>query len=73
MADMNLDCKGLNCPMPIVRISRAIKTIEPGQLIEVEADDPAFTADVRAWVKRLGHELVRIDEVSPYRAVIRKV
>jgi tRNA 2-thiouridine synthesizing protein A len=73
MTDVKLDCKGLNCPVPIVRISQAIKKMEASQTMEVEADDPAFGADVDAWVRKMGHELVAFDEGAVQRAVIRKV
>lgn len=59
--------------MPIVRISQAVKKLEVGDTLEVTANDPAFAADVRAWVKRLGHELVDLDEGDTQRAIIRKV
>ena len=73
MADVNLDCRGLNCPVPIVRISQAIKKMEAGQTLEVTADDPAFSADVDAWVSKMGHEIVTFDDGAVQRAVIRKV
>ncbi len=73
MTDVKLDCRGLNCPVPIVRISQAIKKMEAGQTLEVEADDPAFSADVDAWVRKMGHDLVALDEGAVQRAVIRKV
>ena len=73
MTDVKLDCRGLNCPVPIVRISQAIKKMEASQTLEVEADDPAFGADVDAWVRKMGHELVAFDEGAVQRAVIRKV
>ena len=73
MADVQLDCQGLNCPMPIVRISQTMKTMHTGQTLEVTATDPAFSADVRAWVTKMGHELLAIEAGSVQRAVIRKV
>ena len=72
MADMQLECQKLACPMPIVRISQTMKTMSPGQTLEVTADDPAFGADVKAWVKKMGHELIEIEAGNIQRAVIRK-
>ena len=72
MADIQLICEGLNCPMPIVRISQTMKTMNAGQTLEVTADDPAFGADVRAWVHKMGHELLEFADGSVQRAVIRK-
>lgn len=73
MADVQLECKGLYCPMPIVRISQTIKTMHTGQTLEVTADDPAFGADVQAWVKKMRHELLELEEGAVQRAVIRKL
>jgi len=49
-ASQVLDCTGLNCPMPIVRLSQAMRGIESGAKIVIEANDPAFRADLEAWV-----------------------
>jgi tRNA 2-thiouridine synthesizing protein A len=73
MADVQLDCQGLNCPMPIVRISQTMKTMHAGQTLEVTANDPAFSADVHAWVAKMGHELLTLEAGGVQRAVIRKV
>jgi tRNA 2-thiouridine synthesizing protein A len=72
MADKRLECQGLNCPMPIVRISQMIKTMASGETLEVTADDPAFGADVNAWITKMGHELLEYEEGTLQRAVIRK-
>jgi len=73
MADVRLDCRGLNCPMPIVRISQQMRKMEVGQTIEVEADDPAFGADVKAWTAKMKQELVELSGETIQRAVIKKV
>lgn len=67
-----LDCKGLNCPMPIVKISKAMKKLGPGDRLEVTASDPAFLADVRAWAKKTGNPLVEQDDGEVKRAVLEK-
>lgn len=72
MTEFTLDCTGMNCPVPIVRISQRFKTLEPGSRLVVTADDPAFGADVRAWTRRLGHELLEFEAGPTQRAVIRK-
>jgi TusA-related sulfurtransferase len=61
-ADKTVDYKGLFCPMPIVKVSRAIKEIEVGQVLEMLADDPGSKADMQAWAKQTGHELVSMVE-----------
>jgi len=51
MASYQLDCRGLKCPMPIVRISVVARGMRPGDEIQVEADDPAFRPDVHVWAR----------------------
>ena len=63
-ADKVLDLKGLLCPMPIVKMAKAIKEIEIGQVIEAEASDPGVMADIPAWCKSTGHELVKMEKVE---------
>ena len=67
-----LDCKNLPCPMPIVKVSRAMKEMSDGAELEVEASDPAFQADIEAWTNRMGFALVEFDDGEIKRAVIRK-
>ncbi len=73
MADVTLDCKGLNCPMPIVKVGKAMKKMSAGQSIEIVADDPAFEADLRAWVRRMGHDLSSFEDGSVKKALLVKV
>jgi tRNA 2-thiouridine synthesizing protein A len=56
-AAKTLDCKGMACPMPIVKLSKSIKELESGQVLEVLADDPGFEPDVKAWCESTGHHL----------------
>jgi tRNA 2-thiouridine synthesizing protein A len=60
--DETVDYKGLFCPMPIVKVSKAIKEIEVGQVLEMLADDPGSKADMRAWARQTGHELLDVRE-----------
>lgn len=57
MANVDLDCQGLSCPVPIVRISRAMKELASGDTLTVTASDPSFQADIEAWVRKMGHAL----------------
>ncbi|MDJ0522202.1 MAG: sulfurtransferase TusA family protein [Planctomycetota bacterium] len=72
MREERLDCRGLACPMPIVRISQAMKTLAAEAILTVEADDPAFPADIRAWAQMTGHELIELDEGDVIRAKVRR-
>ncbi|SES03034.1 Rhodanese-related sulfurtransferase [Gracilibacillus ureilyticus] len=55
-ANVLLDAKGLACPMPIVKTKKAIKDLDAGQVIEVQATDKGSKADMEAWAKSSGHQ-----------------
>jgi tRNA 2-thiouridine synthesizing protein A len=56
--DAELDCVGLYCPIPIAKTKEEIDKIEVGQVLKVEADDPAAEEDIKRWAKRTGHEIL---------------
>jgi tRNA 2-thiouridine synthesizing protein A len=68
-----LDARGLRCPMPIVKTAQAIKTVEPGKLLEVLATDPGSVADFSAWSRSTGNEIVDSSvQDGVYRFVLRR-
>lgn len=71
-SDRMLDCSNMNCPMPIVKISGEIKTMVTGQSLTVVATDPAFKADLEAWIKKTGNQLVSFKDGSIKEAIIQK-
>lgn len=73
MPPVTLDCRNLRCPMPIVRISQTMKSMACGERLLVEASDPAFQADLEAWVRRLGHRLVEFHDGPVQQAAIEKL
>ena len=70
---VTLDCTKLRCPMPIVKISQAVKAMANGDLLHVDASDPAFQADLEAWIRRMGHRLVKFHDGPVQQAVIEKL
>lgn len=66
-ADRILDCRGMACPMPIVKLSKAIKEMSQGQILAVSADDPGFEADVRAWCETTGNQLKALESEGEVR------
>lgn len=62
--DQYLDCRTLACPLPIVRISRAIKAMQPGQVLQVQAADPAFPADLDAWLSTRSDTLLSLETIE---------
>lgn len=60
-ADLVLDLKGLMCPIPVVKISKAIKDVAVGGVIEATASDPGVLADIPAWAKSTGNEMLKTE------------
>ena len=56
--DLVLDARGLLCPMPIVKTAKAMKELEPGQVLKVMATDRGALTDVPAWAETTGNELL---------------
>ena len=56
--DVLLDCRGLRCPLPVIRLANAITDVAVGGVVAVMADDPATRADVPAWCRMRGQEYV---------------
>jgi tRNA 2-thiouridine synthesizing protein A len=56
-----LDCKGMQCPVPVIKTAQAIKGIDPGQVLELLATDPGVEPDMKAWSSRTGNELLGIE------------
>lgn len=68
-----LDCKGLACPMPIVKTAQAMKNLRPGDLIEVIATDKGALKDFPAWSKATGNALIeQHDDGQILRFVLQK-
>ncbi len=63
-ADQTLDCVGLYCPMPIVKTSEVIKSLQQGEVLEVLADDKGIKHDMPAWCQATGHEFLGTEEDS---------
>lgn len=61
-SDKVLDAKGLACPMPIVKTRKAMNDLHTGQVLEIHVTDKGAKADLAAWSKSGGHELVETAE-----------
>lgn len=57
-SDIQLDAKGLACPMPIVKTKKAMQTVEEGKVLEIQATDKGSKADLSAWAKSVGHQYI---------------
>ncbi len=57
-----LDAKRLLCPMPVIRLQDKIKTLQPGDEVEVFCTDPGALEDIPAWCRINGHEVLSTAE-----------
>lgn len=57
-----LDARGLNCPLPILRAKKAINALPHGQLLRVRATDPGAVKDFQSFCNQTGNELVSSEQ-----------
>lgn len=71
--DTELDCRGLNCPLPILRAKKALAGIDSGKVLGILATDPGAVKDFQAFARQTGNELLESAETgNEYRFVLRK-
>jgi tRNA 2-thiouridine synthesizing protein A len=74
MANLLLDAKGLNCPLPILKAKKALKDVPVGGTLEVLATDPGSVADFQAFCRTTGNELIESTQANgTYRFLIKRV
>ena len=56
--DKELDARGLNCPLPILRTKKALNDMKTGEVLRVVATDPASQRDFQAFARQTGNALV---------------
>ncbi len=72
-ADEVLDCKGLSCPMPMLKTKKALQKLSSGQILEVLSTDPGSKNDIPSMCKKEGHEFLgMVDEPGYTRYFIKK-
>ncbi|UCD44562.1 MAG: sulfurtransferase TusA family protein [Candidatus Bathyarchaeota archaeon] len=70
---VTLDCTGLFCPMPIVKMRKSMKELRPGERIRVLATDPGSMRDFKSWAEKTGNILLEASESDGvYTYVIEK-
>ena len=67
---LHLDCRGLLCPLPVIKLAQLIPDVPVGDTITVLADDPAAATDIPAWCRMRSQELVSALE---HRYVVRRL
>ncbi len=56
--DLEVDARGLNCPLPILKAKKALSTLSSGQIIKVMSTDPGSKRDFEAFARQTGNPLV---------------
>ena len=62
--DQELDARGLNCPLPILRAKKTLSVMTAGQILKIMATDPGSVKDFEAFAKQTGNELLDSSEVE---------
>ena len=72
--DQTLDVRGISCPMPTLKTAKAMKGMEPGQILEVLGTDPGTKKDMPKLAKKSGHEWLGFldNEEGFYRFYLKK-
>lgn len=65
-ADRIQDSIGQMCPMPIVQLAKNMRTMQPGQVLEIRADDEGAHADIPAWCEQTGNEFLGEEDAGSY-------
>ncbi|BAO82714.1 MAG: sulfurtransferase TusA family protein [Betaproteobacteria bacterium] len=72
-ADRELDARGLNCPLPILKAKKALAEMSSGQTLKIIATDSGSVRDFQAFAKQTGNELIEQDTAGPeYVSVLRR-
>jgi tRNA 2-thiouridine synthesizing protein A len=72
-ADKEVDARGMNCPLPILKAKKALADMKTGQLLRVLATDPGSMRDFQAFSRQTGNELVQQDtQDAEFVHVIRR-
>lgn len=64
IGELLLNLEGLLCPIPVVKMSQAIKKIEIGEVVVATATDPGVMMDIPAWCASTGNDLVSMEEID---------
>jgi tRNA 2-thiouridine synthesizing protein A len=70
---VEVDARGLRCPIPVIRLGAAIKDLPTGSLVRLLATDPAARSDVAAFCRLRGHEVIEtVDEAEHTAYLVRR-
>jgi TusA-related sulfurtransferase len=73
MTDYTLNCRGMQCPGPIMQLFTQMKAAQPGDTATISVTDMGFKKDIEAWCRKTKNELVSLaEDAGVITAVIRK-
>lgn len=71
--DQTLDCRGLSCPMPMLKVKKTLNAMQAGQVLQMMGTDPGTKNDIESGVKKVGSELLGLKDEDGYTSYfIRK-
>jgi len=59
--DLELDLRGLSCPLPMIRVSQNVKNVSTGGVVKAIATDPGSLADIPSWARTTGNEILKTE------------
>jgi tRNA 2-thiouridine synthesizing protein A len=72
--DQELDARGLNCPLPILRAKKTLNTMIGGQILKIMATDPGSVKDFEAFAKQTSNELLDSSELDgEFHFMLKKI
>ena len=71
-ADLLVDCRGLSCPMPILRLKKELRSLKPGETIEIWSTDPGSKKDMPDFAKQQGEEFLGYADGDGYTRYLFK-
>lgn len=71
-SDLLVDCRGLSCPMPILRVKKELKSLNNGQIIELWSTDPGSKKDMPDFATKQGHEFLGYSDEAGYTKYLIK-
>jgi len=71
--DETLDCRGLSCPMPLLKTKKAIAKLQSGQVLEIMSNDPGTGNDLPAFTVKAGHEFLGSKQQEGYTSFYIRV
>ena len=73
LTDKEIDTRGLNCPLPILKAKKALAELVSGQTLKVVSTDPGSTRDFQAFARQTGNELLEQETIgADYIHVLRR-